>query len=513
MGTTYLLLKNRAAFPHLSPMLGTRFGGNGDLLTFARHCLQDGPDGKRVPHVLDSAHAPVITSAIRMPDEIDGEARGTRGFYLEDAGQPEFVSWMLQVLDAPSSVFHNLGKLVKLGGNFITHKDTDVGSEVTELIGDCAESAGFLPLLGMGRDIPEGIMRLENRGLQIDWRKNGASKAYFERVRDVSKEICHELGGDFLDNPIWLLSRVVTVHALGGAPMGRHDREGVVDAYGRVFNYPGLHIADGSIMPGPVGPNPSLTIAGLADRFADAIIEEMKGHTVTAPPPPPSDEGASDDALPASEKPANVKFTEKMRGFITFGEDDYDKGFRQGKKAKTQCMFHVTVLMEDIERFLKDPAHQGSITGHVQSDALGGELPVKQGWFNLFVDADEDGEERKLMRYRLWIEDGEGHPITLNGFKEVQNDPGFDIWSDTTTLFTHILAGHVPPGEVTDVSDDGEEIVATGILHVLPADFAVQMTTFRVDPAHRLDALGKFGGLFLGALWETFKPGAGKDDG
>ena len=29
-----------------------------------------------------------------------------------------------------------------------------------------------------------------------------------------------------------------------------------------------------------------------------------------------------------------------MRGFITFGEDDYDKGFRQGKKSKTKCLFH-----------------------------------------------------------------------------------------------------------------------------------------------------------------------------
>ena len=37
------------------------------------------------------------------------------------------------------------------------------------------------------------------------------------------------------------------------------------------------------------------------------------------------------------------------------------------------------------------------------------------------------------------------------------------------------------------------------------------MTTFRVDPAHRVDALGRFGGLFLGSLWETWKPG-GKDD-
>jgi choline dehydrogenase-like flavoprotein len=32
---------------------------------------------------------------------------------------------------------------------------------------------------------------------------------------------------------------------------------------------PDLPIADGSVMPGPVGPNPSFTIAALADRFAD----------------------------------------------------------------------------------------------------------------------------------------------------------------------------------------------------------------------------------------------------
>ncbi len=500
MGTTYLLLKNRAAFPHLSPMLGTRFGGNGDLLTFARQCKSDGPDGKRVPHVLDAAHAPVITSAIRMPDEIDAAGKpGERGFYLEDAGQPEFVSWMLQLLDAPRSVFHDLGKLVKLGGNFLTHKDTDIGGEITELIGDCAESASFLPLLGMGRDVPEGIMSLKHGGLAIDWRKNGASKKYFERVRDVSKSICDELGGTFLDNPIWLLSRVVTVHALGGAPMGRDDAEGVVDPWGRVYNYPGLHIADGSVMPGPVGPNPSLTIAGLADRFADAILQDMKGPAMTAPPPPPADadEGAATSDLPDSEHPADLEFTEKMRGFITFGEDDYDKGYRQGKKSGTKCMFHVTVLMKDIERFISDPQHEGSITGHVQCDALGGKLEVTRGWFNLLVDAAEDGKERKLMKYRLQISDGEGHPITLNGFKEVKDDRGFDVWDDTTTLFTHILAGHVASGE-----PDGE-VVATGILKVLPADFAVQLTTFRVHPPHRVDALGRFSALFAGSLWET----------
>jgi cholesterol oxidase len=59
--------------------------------------------------------------------------------------------------------------------------------------------------------------------------------------------------------------------------MGRNEEEGMVDSFGRVFKgqevYEGLYIADGSVMPGPVGPNPSLTIAALADRFADQMVE------------------------------------------------------------------------------------------------------------------------------------------------------------------------------------------------------------------------------------------------
>jgi cholesterol oxidase len=57
--------------------------------------------------------------------------------------------------------------------------------------------------------------------------------------------------------------------------MGRSEKVGVVDSYGAVFGCPpGLYIVDGSVMPGPVGPNPSLTIAALADRFADPIIAQ-----------------------------------------------------------------------------------------------------------------------------------------------------------------------------------------------------------------------------------------------
>jgi cholesterol oxidase len=56
--------------------------------------------------------------------------------------------------------------------------------------------------------------------------------------------------------------------------MGRTGEEGVVDAYGRVFGYRDLFVSDGSVMPGPVGANPALTIAAFAERCAERILRE-----------------------------------------------------------------------------------------------------------------------------------------------------------------------------------------------------------------------------------------------
>ncbi len=271
LGSTFLLLKNRGAFPGLSERLGTRFCGNGDLVTFAVRAREE-VDGKKVPRMIDPGHGPAITSAIRVADRVDG-GQG-RGFYVEDAGYPEFVNWMLQMVDTPGSLrlwWRSVGRnLVRkwLGRD----PETDIGAEIAGLFGTSELSSGMLPLLGMGRDIPDGNMRLRKDKLDVDWRI-GTSRPYFERVRKTMRDIAGSLEADFRDNPTWYLSRVITVHPLGGCPMGRNEREGVVDPYGEVFNYPGLYVADGSVMPGPVGPNPSLTIAALADRFADGIVQ------------------------------------------------------------------------------------------------------------------------------------------------------------------------------------------------------------------------------------------------
>jgi len=270
LGTTNLLLRNRSAFPRLSRKLGTRFCGNGDLLTLALNCGQT-VEGRRVPRIIDPGYGPVITSTARMPDALDG-GEG-RGFYLQDAGYPQHLAWVLHTLAAPKTLWNWRSHGFYLVKNWLRGSpDTDVTGHIAELLKSAELSAGGLPLLGMGRDVPDGRMYLRGGHLDVDW-KRAKSDAYFERLRTTSREIARALGGRFADNPIWFLKRVITVHPLGGAPMGRSAGEGVVDPYGKVFGYPGLHIADGSVMPGPVGPNPSFTIAALADRSADRMLE------------------------------------------------------------------------------------------------------------------------------------------------------------------------------------------------------------------------------------------------
>ncbi len=68
-----------------------------------------------------------------------------------------------------------------------------------------------------------------------------------------------------------LLNIPTTAHILGGCPMGRDAQEGVVDLNGEAFNYPGLYVVDGSIMPANPGINPSLTIAALAEYVMSRI--------------------------------------------------------------------------------------------------------------------------------------------------------------------------------------------------------------------------------------------------
>lgn len=528
LGTPYLLLRNRSAFPALSPALGTRWSGNGDFLGFLLKS-HSGPAENPRRRVLDASRGPTITSFVRVPDGVDPGGRGG-GYYVEDAGWPSFVDWMVEMADVRSTP-GRWGRFLarRLWGLVARKPQSQLGAQFGDLVGTAELSSGSLPLLGMGRDVPDGLMKLRNGYLDVDWTV-ASSKAYFDRVRQTMIDIADAVGAAYVDNPLRTLKRLVTVHPLGGCPMGHHEGEGVVDSFGQVFGYPGLYIADGSVMPGPVGPNPSLTIAALADRMAQRIVESQPSRTTarqgapsmvqtpvqTTPPaaaaspgdqsPPPAPARAP-TAVPAAGQATSLEFTEEMKGYVTFGELDFESGFRQGKGDGTFCMFHLTITADDVDRFMADPAHEGRATGWVQCEALGGRLPVQRGVFNLFVDTSDP--DHTNMVYRLFFADGVGNPLTLSGFKDVRDDPGFDAWSDTSTLYVRILRGHVAPeGDAT------AEVAASGIINIYLQDFARQLTTFRThgpSKAAEAKALVSFGRLFAGKLWDLYAPHVGAE--
>ena len=201
-----------------------------------------------------------------------------------------------------------------------------------------------------------------------------------------------------------------------------------------------------------------------------------------------------------NDAPSRVYFTEEMKGYVTFGETDYDRGFRKGKEDDTFLMFHLTITAEDVGRFLVDPRHEASAVGYVRCPALGGDMPVEKGIFNLFVDY--RGRLDKRMIYRLYLRNEKEGPITLSGFKVIQEDPGQDVWADTTTLFTKLLRGHVGPEEEATA-----EVLATGIIHIYHRDFLKQITTIRVEAPTLLEkneAWLQFGKAFFGPLWEVY---------
>jgi len=196
---------------------------------------------------------------------------------------------------------------------------------------------------------------------------------------------------------------------------------------------------------------------------------------------------------------SSVRFTEEMLGHVTFGEIDFARGAQPDRDGSSAFKFHLTIEVSDIESFSNDPLRPATAVGYVVGDAFGGKLPVEQGWFNLFVDV-EPGV--KHMLYRLWFRDGVGNPLTMTGFKLVKDDAGFDVWKDTTTLFTRILQGHVPEGE-----DGTAVILASGTIIIRARDFAKQLTTFRAGGPSigaKVGAIAKFGLIFGQQLAEAY---------
>ncbi len=187
---------------------------------------------------------------------------------------------------------------------------------------------------------------------------------------------------------------------------------------------------------------------------------------------------------------SGLTFRETMSGPVALGASDPEAGAAD-PNASTLAI-HCEISIDDIDRFVADREHTGSITGSVEYEPFGGTLPVTRGIFNLFSPG---GPNERLMQYRLAFEH-DGKPYFLDGAKHVHDDPGFDVWKDTTTLHTLLHEG----------SDESGPVAGAGILSLGVEALTRMMTTMR-PVGGGVEPLVKFGKVFLGSLWESY----GKD--
>ena len=95
---------------------------------------------------------------------------------------------------------------------------------------------------------------------------DGQNDPAVRSARDVFDKINMATDSSYNED---LCSDRSTYHPVGGCPLGR-----ATDDYGRVPNYPGLYIQDGSLLPIGIGANPSLTITALTERNIERILME-----------------------------------------------------------------------------------------------------------------------------------------------------------------------------------------------------------------------------------------------
>jgi cholesterol oxidase len=495
LGSTEILLRSgQRGSLDLSPMLGAQFTGNGDVLGFGYNNDEKingvgfgdrtdvDPVGPCITSVIDARHKPVLED----------------GMVIEEGSIPGAVKPLLKPMLFTASRAQQ-GDTDEGWADWAAEKAREAESLVRGVYhGAINHTQTYLI---MTHDDHNGRLSLDHNGrLALDWPGVGKQKIFAKANQNLQLATT-ALGGSFVHNPVWtekLDFDLVTVHPLGGCIMADRAEAGVTDHKGQVFRgntgtdlYPGLYVVDGAIIPCSLGTNPLLTISGLAERNVK-LVAEAHGWQVGYDFPPRK-------AATAPPLNAGVMFTETMKGFFAVGETaDYQDGLTKGRAGNSPLAFTLTIQVDDIDAFVDDPAHLAGMAGTVVAPHLSTKaLTVSGGVFNLFVK-DPAKPSQKYMEYRFQMHSVEGDTYFFSGFKDVRDDPGFDVWKDLTVLYVTLYQG----------PDAHAPVLGKGMLKIEVGDFATQLTTMK--PLHakglrqKTVALLAFGRLFGGDVLDTY---------
>ena len=296
VGTNELLLrcKRDGTLPGLSDKVGQGFSTNGDSLQFLENCTER----------LSLTRGPVTTSYAHF-------AQDEKAFHtIEDNGIPraltEIAASGVPLIKSLSKGRHPrlwvlfataryvLGRIPRAVGAIFRN----TGASQPEFASEDEMTSNMMCVATMGRDASVGVFRLgtgRDTALRLSRAddKKFADDQIYAAIDASLERFAKQLTGDqnarfrnpFTEKAMLAFGgqAIALSHPLGGCRMATAVDHGVVDHHGRVFDtrggtgalYRGLYISDGAQIPTALGVNPSLTIAALALRTADAIIDEL----------------------------------------------------------------------------------------------------------------------------------------------------------------------------------------------------------------------------------------------
>src|SRR5258707_9512509 len=186
-----------------------------------------------------------------------------------------------------------------------------------------------------------------------------------------------------------------------------------------------------------------------------------------------------------------VTFDETMEGWFALDAKTPEDGAAQGKRAGSKLTMHARVTIADVDHFVSVPEHPGGLIGTIDFAPIGMSIDAPTGVFQLFSPG--PGENSRRMVYQLGFSTG-GKTYYLAGEKRVHNDPGFDLWKDTTTLYTLLYEG----------TDTSGKVVGGGILTLGVSQLLALLSTFKPINGGNLATITAFGRLFAGELWDVY---------
>lgn len=277
LGSTEILLRSRRAGLDLSKRLGERFSGNGDLLGFAYDVDQPVHGvglGRRPPPPAESAVGPTITGTIDLRDR----RRPDAGLLIEDGAMPGPVGSLLPTAFAAAAPFIGAPANRSALDSLQRRVREPVGVLQGPYRGPLDRTFAYLV---MSEDDDEGRLLLRGDRLRVSW-LGVADRPVVRHHNHTLAQATRGLKGTYVPDPLWTGAfghALITVHPLGGCVMAADGYRGVVDYRGRVFTgrnrrelHRGLYVADGSIVPIPLGVNPLLTISALAEWISEQIL-------------------------------------------------------------------------------------------------------------------------------------------------------------------------------------------------------------------------------------------------